>query len=229
MKKINTFLRKEIVFWAVLGAAVFCLGLAPLAFAANPTDTAFAGKGTAVSGVGTVHTNLSCYIVSAVPAGPARIQYIDASSDLATAKITFYAITNQSLVLTGATAAGGQNLWIATNTVLQSNDVLVIRSVANDQYQRVQLTNVVFGGTNFIIDPLNFAVTNGDLVYRCVASGTLGNNGLGFNGTNKVFTASGSAIYYGQEGYPLLMEISGTTCALNAVAGDFFIRNNRIR
>lgn len=170
-------------------------------------------------GVGTTNaaSTLSTAIVSAYSAngGTPRVTYINAMSDGATNKIKFYKVTAQaSANYTNTTTS----LPVTSTNGFGVNDIIIIRHLATDQYEKRTVTTFV-SSTNLVTTaaPLE-TVAIGDIIYRATSTGA-GVIAWGAS-TNSITTSAG--IYYGQAGLPLLVEIEGSTVAtLNVVAGDF--------
>ena len=171
-------------------------------------------------GVGTTNgaTTLSWAIVPARSAnnGAPAIQFISATSDLTTSKVQFYRTTaqTQARYATNSTVT----LSVSQTNGFASGDVIVIRHAATENYEKRVLTTMT-ASTNLIttVAPLE-AVVPGDIIYRVTTSGA----GAVAVGNATVNLGNGGAIYVGQQGKPILCELTGTsTCTLNVVGGSF--------
>lgn len=154
-------------------------------------------------------TASTAYVASAARSGTPVLQYLSASSDLSTSKVTIYT-AGPSVLVTGTSAASGTNIVTAggTNT-FTTGDVIVLRSVGADLYQKttvgvVTATNITTGSA------LTRALSAGDVLYKMTADATI-----------PVGAATVSVLgdsYAGGLGGPLLFICDGTTNArLNTV------------
>jgi hypothetical protein len=183
-----------------------CLSLSsPVLAQAPPPVTKF-------SGVGTGTTTLSYYVVTANAAGSGLLKFLDATSDAA-AICQFYS-AGAPVSVTAADII--TNIITAPGTGFASPNVIVLRHVATDTYQRLVVSSAT--ATNITTTANIGAVTAvGDQVYKMTANGS-----VTVGVANKQINAGGGFIYAGQPGRPILLETTGgTNCAINLVAGSF--------
>lgn len=198
-------------------AAQAQLTIGPLNWSGN-TPICFAGQGVTNKGCPgpNISSNVAWFCTSARGLGAPRVTWLSFSSDIAANNLQVYACTNQCFI-TNAGASGTNQLWMDT-TCFFSNDVIVIRSLANDTYQRAVVTNVSASQMG-IWPSAGFATTNGDLVYQMQPLYTL--NSLAAGTTN--YNAYGSIA--GREGLPLLLDIGySNNASIKACIGDYIPR-----
>jgi len=193
---------KNLFLFIVALVALFLFSARSLA------DDAFAGAGTAVS------TNLSWYVPSMKPGGVPIIAYVNATSDLTTSVIKFYSAGAPVAVST--VSSNGQTTITAPGGALSASNVIVVRSLANDTYQRLVVSSAT---SSNIVSTTNLAfdLAVGDPVYKMTANGTipLGNTTAANNGTN-------AGLYYGTKGRPTLIDVNGTASAsINLISGKY--------
>jgi hypothetical protein len=189
--------------------SIFALALVALSFPvlAQTTSTSI----TAFSGGGSSGTT-SSYISSANASGQAVYQYVSATSDLSSSALTFYTAGSPATVTLATNS--GQTVIYATNS-FSGSDVLVIRSVANDTYQRGVVSSVTTSNITLSAN-LSFALAAGDKVYKMTSAGSIPVGAA----TKEVVSAGG--YWHGQKGKPTLVDLTGTsTCKINAIAGSF--------
>lgn len=197
----------------MVGAALLCM-CAVQAFAqSTPLLTAQYGFSLGSTNPATA---LSYAIVSANSAnnGAPVITFLSADSDLAASKIQFYKVDALTVAnYTNATVT----LPVGSTNNIADGGKIIIRHVQNDTYEKRILTTST-GSTNLVVTvaPLG-AVLPGDIIYHVVTTGA-GQLRWGAS-TN---TLAGTRIHTGQAGYPLLLEIDGTSLAgLNLVSGYY--------
>lgn len=162
-------------------------------------------------------TTFSYAIVSAnsVNGGAPRVEFINAGSDLATASLQFYKVTAQAQ----ATGAGSSTRLDVTGTNQGVNwqaGTCIIRHMSDDTYEKRTLAANT-GSTNIVVSvaPLGTMVA-GDIIYYAVTNGVIKWGAS----TNSI--GPGGAIYVGQSGKPLLVDIPATTAgAVNVVGGTY--------
>ena len=208
--------------------------LASLTLQAAPALKAWSGQGTVLSNS---IDKVTYFVASAngIVAGPARLSFIQAHSDLGAAVIQFYIATNQyALSGTNATVSGASTTNIPLGNAVTnggsviSNGVCVIRHTLTDTYER----NRFYAGTTTNITfmyPLLVTTTDGDIVYAEQASGQI------FVGTNAVPAVpltigpapggSGGIANNVNPNTPFLMEVNGTVIStqvqINTASGDY--------
>lgn len=145
--------------------------------------------------------------------GSPAVQYINAGSASNNVSFRFYKVEGAQTTVNYTNAS--TVVPITATNGFQANDVVIIRSLALDQYQR---NTVVLGSTNLTLGATpSFVIAPGDIIYRVVSAATIQ---WGVS-TNSLGPAPN--IYIGQKGYPLLMEIEGNTpsASINVVSGVF--------
>jgi hypothetical protein len=186
------------------------LGVAILAITIIPVQAQIkfeAGTGTDVS------TTLCYYAFSSKGAGTPVIKYLNVTSDKASSVVQFYTAGSSILVTNSVIAGTNTILLTGTTSGFQTNDVIVIRSVSNDTYQRTSVSQVAAGS---IVTAQNtaFALAAGDVIYRMSTAGAIP---VG----NATVTITG-ACYSGARDKPLLLEVDGTSaCQINAVYAEW--------
>lgn len=193
---------KRLLFAAALVACI----AAPLQMEAQTTyPKTFAGVGTGA-------TTLSYFIAPASGQGIPRLQYINATSDKAGSVIQFYTAAAGTRITTASTGT----TITAVGTSYASNDVIIVRFRATDTYQRLVVSAST--ATNITTTAaLQATAAVGDTVYEVTAAGS-----IPVGAATKELNAGAGAIFNGQEGYPLLFEIDGTSaCKINAASGIF--------
>jgi hypothetical protein len=198
-----------------LGAFLFAQSAANAALTENPQGyNAFAGTGTAQG------TTNSYYIVgNYTVAGTSTpiVRYLNASSDAAAGKIQFYTVTNQ-VTINNPTNSGATNLVCSSTNGFAAGDIVVIKHVLLDTYERLPLFLVQNTNQLVVKYPPATTCSVGDLLWRANPTGAIPIGAA----TNSVPTGAGLFLYAGQYGKPLLIEVGGTsTATLNAVSGDF--------
>jgi hypothetical protein len=200
-------------------------------FSGGNVPLAFFGQGvTNISAAGaTANSNKVWFVAAASPFGIPRIDQILATSDLIPSVegfLQFYYCTNVN-TLTNAGASGTNALWCDT-AGLASNDVVVLRSIANNFYQRLFVTN--WTASNIYVHPLAaFAVSVGDLIYKETPGPTMNLSGA----TNYSFQATGVAgvapiNVYGRVNQPLLVDFSYSNAAnIKLISGTYLPYRDR--
>lgn len=171
-------------------------------------------------GLGTTNpaTALSYVVVPARSAnnGAPAVTFLNAGSAAATAKVQFY--QNTTLVSAKYATNATVLLHVERTNGFASGDVIIIRHKADETYEKRILTTMTTA-TNLTttVAPVG-AVVPGDIIYRAQAAGA-GSIQWGAI-TNSL---SGSYIYVGQKGQPLLAEINGTSTdgLINAIGGIY--------
>lgn len=193
----------------LLGAVLLALSLPALALD-DPT-TGF-GVGTTNAG-----TTLSWAIVSARSAnnGTPAVTFLNMGSGTAAATTTFWKCTSQTTAryATNSTVT----LSVTQTNGFASGDNIIIRHMTDDSYEKRTLTTMTTA-TNLVttVAPLT-AVVPGDLIYKVVSAGTIIGGAAATNST------TGTPIWVGQKGKPLMVDINagGNTACMNAVGGTY--------
>ncbi|HWN09763.1 MAG TPA: hypothetical protein VNO50_10930 [Pyrinomonadaceae bacterium] len=165
------------------------------------------------SGTTAISTNVA---YAAVPAlGVGSVRKILAKSDSSAGTITFYNPTGPAAVVTNALAVGYSNILCKLEgTTWSEFDVLLIRSVANNTYQRVLLSSTNGSGiliTNALTAATtSFALAPGDQVYKMASAGSY------LVGATLV-NWDGEPIWHTQSEKPGLIQISATGSTTNNV------------
>jgi hypothetical protein len=180
----------------------------------NPSGyNAFAGTGTAQG------TTNSFYVAGnyTLSQGTPIVRYLNASSDLAGSKIQFYALTNQ-VTISNPTNSGTTNLVCSSTNGFAAGNIVVIKHLASDTYERLPLLLVQNTNQLVVKFPPTTQCAAGDLLWYAAPTGSIPVGAA----SNSVPTGAGQFMYAGQYGKPLLIEINGTsTATLNAVSGDY--------
>lgn len=165
------------------------------------------------AGPGSTGTTLSSYIMPGVTNnGIPRVQFISATSDKSTSVLTFYSTTVSSQVTN--TSASGQAVISAPGSSFSASDVLVVRSVANDTYQRLIVSASTVSNVTATAN-LSFALAPGDIVYKMTSNGT-----IPVGAATISHNAQSGGVYNGQRGKPILIDLDGTSaCKINIVSG----------
>lgn len=200
----------------ILTAAALCL--APLASKADvlaltgrPAIDVFAASST------NQVSALSWAVVTARSGnnGTPVVTFVGAGSDLASGKIITYKVNAQCVVtFTNSTTT----LFVNNTNGFDQASVIIIRHKLTDDYEkRIQTSNS--GATNLIVTVAPFeTVVPGDQVYQCTTTGAMSY----LQGAVTNTLAAPGGIFVGQQGLPLLLEVSGTSAAsLYSVSGFF--------
>lgn len=187
-----------------------------LALLAVPADAQDARMDEAFSVGATVVTTNLAYVVTPARGGVAHVQFLSTKSASASGALTFYT-ASAPIVITNALAAGLSNI-LATGVVgtLAANDVIVIRNVANDTYQRclVHLTN---SSGILITNPVaavttSFALSKGDQIFKMTSAGAFT---VGSTLTTWGITGQGG-IWNSQANKPALIDIADSGATANS-------------
>tara|TARA_R110000868_G_scaffold97829_2_gene269096 strand:+ start:83 stop:835 length:753 start_codon:yes stop_codon:yes gene_type:complete len=215
----------------------------------NPSDDwLFNGAGVLHGTVGSVRTNFLYYVTSAKSSGAPKFSHVNFWTDSTRPSLEVWTATNTWTIASNA-VAGTTNIWLTgTNLSMTTNDVLVLRDVANDCYQQVLVGPFPLGGlllTNALGQnqislwsvPTN-AVTAGDILYKMARTQVInpviwyqndnGTNGLSFTKTNYYSIMPGTTIS-GRLGIPTMVGVWATNpaaCWLN-VSGEYYARPRR--
>lgn len=203
-----------IITAGIAAASLFELPCAHAAITENPSGyNAFGGTGTAQ---GTTNNFFVAGNYTVTPSTPI-VRYINVSSDLATSKIRFYALTNPVTIL-NPTNSGTTNFVCSSTNGFAANNFVVIKHVLTDTYERLPLFLVQNTNQLVVKFPPVTQCTAGDILWYANPTGSIAVGAT----SNSVPTGAGSFIYAGQYGRPLLIEIDGTsTATINAVSGDY--------
>jgi hypothetical protein len=138
----------------------------------------FSGSGELLSVVTSVHSNANYWITAGNNTGNAAFEQVLVKSDLTGFNLDYYVATN-SWQLASNQMAGTNILWLtATNSGLNSNDVLVYRSLNGESVQLTLLsgnatdagglvfTNALGENAVKLFNTLTNAVLAGDMLYK---------------------------------------------------------------
>lgn len=168
------------------------------------------------AGVGSGTTTNSHYIVTANGTGFPRVNFLNVTSDTTGSNLVFFS-SAVPISVTAVSSSGTTNVWAQDGTIT-NGDLVVIRGVVADQYQRLYVTSAT--ETNWAsTTTLSFDLAVGDLVYEQTerASLTVG------NATKESQCAGGGGIINGAAARPLLIQLYGASaCKINLISGDFF-------
>jgi hypothetical protein len=211
------------IWFGMMMAALLSLLVLPEACAQD----FWSGAGTAMT------TNLSYYVLSA-KYRPANVEVIAGECDLPTAQLRFYNASSNSITITNALSAGLSNVLVSATNGLAAGDIVVIRDVTNDQYQRMKICSLTAGSLVVSNDLLltattSFALASGDQVWRMTLAGQQPwrwSAGVANLGTN-ILSCANSGFFHTAEGKPGLVELgvpSSSTCtnaAINFISGTY--------
>jgi hypothetical protein len=167
-----------------------------------------------VSGTSTdIGATNTYFIARADLAGQPVVSYFSATSDKAASTIKGYS-TAAGIPVT-ATAASGQAVVTHASgaSAFAPNDIVIVRSVANNTYQRVVVLSDTSTSVTFN-ENLNFALAAGDQLYIATVNAQI-----------PVAAATVSVIsetFAGTEGRPLLVDLDGTSASqINAITVEY--------
>lgn len=173
---------------------------------------AFAALGQSkwVSGTSTdIGATNTYYIAPATLPGQPVVTYFSATSDKSTSSIKGY--SSAAGIPVTATAASGQAAVTHASgaSAFAANDIVIVRSVANNTYQRCVVTSDTATSVTFV-ENLNFALAAGDQMYIATVNASI-----------PVAAATVSVLretFVGTEGRPLLVDLDGTSASqINAI------------
>ncbi len=199
---------------ALVGVALCCLALTASAqLSLIPPSNGFSVSTT------NADVNPSYAVVSARSAnnGTPAVYSVNVNSDLASAVLKSYKCTADTVAryATNATVT----LSVTQTNGFSSGDIIVIRHLLTDNYERRILTTMT-ASTNLIVTvaPLE-AVVPGDLIYNMKTANAAF---IKIGATTNSFNGGGGPLLVGQKGFPLLLEVTSTTLgALNAACGIY--------
>lgn len=178
----------------------------------NPNGyNAFGGTGT------TQGTTNAFYVAGTytLTLGTPQVKYLNVSSDLATSKVQFYCVTNE--VTVSSVVLGTTNAVITATNGYAAGDIVVIRHVSADTYERLKVLSVSLTNQITLSTAPIQTLGAGDKIWRAAPAGFI-NIGAA---SNSVPISAGSS-YAGQYNKPLLIEINGTAWSqINTVSGDY--------
>ena len=196
---------KQTVALTVLAAAMLTTYVASAQINATQPYRVYA---TGATNAGTLAT----VIIGAhsVNNGTPVVTSINATTDKSTANVQFYKVLRQ----VNAKYATNSTVVISVDSTngFASGDVIIIRHIGNDGYEKRTLTTMT-SATNLTTTAAPYTTVPGDIIYGVTTTGA----GKIPVVTNTVATGpyivslSGTAIYAGQKGCPLLIEIDATT------------------
>jgi hypothetical protein len=180
----------------------------PLVASAVPEVPVYSTGGTDVS------TTLCYAVISAngKNQGNPVITYLNATSDKSASIVQFYKAGTPTAANYVSTST---SIPVVATNGFASTDVIIIRHLADDTYERRVLTTFTSSTNLTVTSAPTTALAVGDLVYKATAAGTIP------CGATTV-SLSGAGIYSGQAGKPLLLEVDGTSaCQVNAVSAAY--------
>lgn len=167
-----------------------------------------------VSGTSTdIGATNTYFIARADLAGQPVVSYFSATSDLSTSTIKGYA-TSAGIPVT-ATAASGQAVVTHASgaSAFAGNDIVIVRSVANNTYQRVVVASDTATSVTFV-ENLSFALAAGDQMYICTVNAQIP------VGASTVSVLDDT--FVGTEGRPFLIDLNGTSASqINAITVEY--------
>lgn len=146
--------------------------------------------------------------------GAPRVKFLNATSDLATAVVSFYRAGPSLTIGSASFAATNRFLLAATpaasSGIGQTNGILILRRAATDTYERYTYTytNVTSAATVSITQftPGGAGVAIGDQIYLCTLNAAVW---MGVLDAGRQWIAD--PLYVGQDNVPLLIEVNATT------------------
>jgi len=193
----------------ILGCLAACVAGAQTQTTTPIVKPFFSGTGVAVG------TTVAYGVVSALSANGQTpvITSIAADSDLATSKLRFYYVpqapTSCNYVSTTT------SIPVQSTNGFTATDVIIIRHVATDTYERRLLTTFTSATNLTVTVAPTVATAVNDLIYRATTNSVvpwgaiLNISGTGLGGTNYFQNPRGIAV--GQPNYPLLFDLDGTS------------------
>ncbi len=156
----------------------------------------------------------SWIIVPSKANAAAVVQTIAGGTDLATAVVKAYTV---DFVTTASPSTNyTTNIVCGTTNNIADGGVIIIQHKASDTYEKrtVAGTHAVIGALSVTVPPVG-VVTNGDTIYHCSTNyaGQIDCRQFLANSTNFIYSSSAGALFYGQVGKPLLLELNGTSAA----------------
>jgi hypothetical protein len=197
-------------FLAIAALATACLD--PFCGESQAADqrqlTAYATGGTDVG------TTLCYAVISAngrAQVAPV-ITFLNVTSDKATSVVQFYTLGSP----TGASQTNATvSVPVGSTNTFVSGDVIVIQHLADDTYERRVLTTFTSSTNLTLTVAPTSAVVPGDLIYRATTAGFIPCGAA-------TLSLTGSGIYSGQPGKPLLLEVDCTSAGqVNAVCAVY--------
>ncbi len=250
MKKI-----KDLFLTATIAIAV-ALAASPLTAATwndavgmgNAGDQIFTGPGTPITVIGSVLSNSTYYIAGARGDGTPRFTAMLSKCDLTGHNVDFLVATN-TWICASNQPAGTNIIWLTgTNSVMATNDLIVLRNVTTDSYQLLVVGGGTTEATGTVITnstgvafkvwttPTN-TITSGDIIYKMTRLTRL-NPFADFGITNRVLSPWGNwltpldplatGLYpipiAGRAGYPLVTMMNYSNAGSILVSGEYYRR-----
>lgn len=191
---------------------LIAFAIAALAIPNARAQTGFSLKSTAI---GTTNS----YCVVPVGRAAATVQYINASSDATNAAVKFWTAADP-VYCSVVSAISQATISVAAYSAITNGNVIVVRSVANDTYQRIVVSSVT--ATTIVgVENLNFALAVGDPIYLETSAGTIP---IG-SGTHEINNTGG--IFHGQNGKPVLLDVASTSVVSIILASGVWDRYDK--
>lgn len=183
----------SVLYLAIL--ALLCLLFAPPAAQAQRFVS---GTSTDIGVTNTYH------ITPATLRGQPVVTYFSATSDKAASVMRSY--TAAAPIPVTATAAASQAVVTHASgaSAFAGNDIVIVRSVANDTYQRCVVLSDTATTVTFV-ENLNFALAAGDQLYIATSKATIPVGAATVSVLRETFT--------GVENRPLLIDLDGTSAS----------------
>lgn len=156
----------------ILSSAI-CIGLPAQAASWNSgygmgnysDDWLFGGAGVPLAVVASVQSNSLYYITSAAASGAPQIQGVWFKSDTLSSTLDYYIATNTYTVFSNSLVTGTNLISLDSTNGLGNGDILVLRTLADDNYQF--LINSNSSSSNLIVMQFTTnALAVGDKVYK---------------------------------------------------------------
>ena len=196
------------VVTAMLVLALMFIVLIGQAQAAPPP--ALTGFGAGGSGPGA--NSISNFVVSANAAngGVAVITYLNVTGGNSDNVTKFYQPSGYATIATNANSTVTIPVGIGNTNGFAAGDIVVIRHVATDTYERRVLDTFANNYSLTLTVAPSTALVAGDVIYKMTLSGQI------ITGTAKEINNPGG-LYWGARPGPVLLDVSGTSVALTGI------------
>jgi len=175
-------------------------------------------------------TTLASVIVPSAsnPGGQAELDYLVAQTDLSSAAIQFYTVTNSTSCLQGYTNST-VTLVVQQTNGFASGNIVVIQHVAVPSALERRVLTTMTTATNLVLTQApTAAFIPGDIVYQETAGATIPVSTNALGGYQVVVGPAPTGINYGSlynnANTPMLIDITGTSaCSIYDAAGRYLI------
>jgi hypothetical protein len=192
----------------LFGAVAFCAALTSFSQTLAPTF--------ALTSLDIGATN-SHAIIPANGEKVAQVDYVNVTSDKAASKLLYYK-TSDPIIVTLGTNASQAVIYAPGTGNLAANDIIVLRHVASETYERLVVSAVAATTVTATANP-TAATVAGDLIYKVSTSATF--TGAFVPVGNATVSVSGAS-FFGQQNKPTYVEVDGTAASqINIIAGRY--------